>query len=295
MPTYKQAWDADTDKAKAAREKYGTFEAFETAAKAWNAKQKSSNPTKTSNNDRIQNVVDKTNIRAKGGAGALPTSGAVMHKDKSGNVITNQSLPGSGSRATIEKAGTKGAKKAENSEIRSSSSNPDTKYGKYAKSMEGTGKTTHGSIGVAYGNKSLNTGMGYTKEAGKSGKNPDGSSDGTRSKTKVYSTEGKKVAVIKKDKVKGGETKRKGSVRLTRAGRKDADTTLTKTKKSGKTKVKGAVKTKKDSARTVANKALGVGTKNPDGSPKEVKRSAIRKKAGEVRRKRAKTRAHDYS
>lgn len=277
MPTYRQAWDADTDKAKAAREKYGTFEAFETAAKAWNAKQKASNPTKTSNNDRIQNVVNKTNIKANGGAGAMPTRGAVMHKDKSGNVITNQSLPGGGSRAIIEKAGTKGAQKAENSEIRSSSSNPDTEYGKYAKSMEGSGKETHGGISAKAGNKHLKTGMGYTETSGKSGR-----------KEKVYNKEGEKVAVTKRK-------KQGAKMRLTRAGRKDEDTTLTKTKKSGKTKVKGAVKTKKDSARTVAKKALGVGTNNPDGSPKEVKRSAVRKKAGEVRRKRAKMRAHDYS
>ncbi len=287
--TYEDVW-ATADDAYKARFGGDKTKAIQ-AMKDWNTKQAAK---KRPDLERAQSTVDKTNIKAKGGAGALPQKGSVMNKDKSGNVITNKSLPGGGSRAVVEKAGTKGAKKAENSTVRSSASNPDTKYGKYAKSMEGSGKTTHGSLGVAYGDKNLKTGMGYTEEAGRSGKNPDGSSDGTSSKTKVYNKAGKKVAVVRKDKVKGGETKRKGSVRLTRAGRKDADTTLTKTNKKDEQKVKGAPKQKQDSARTVAKKALGVGTKNPDGSTKEVKKSAIRKKAGDVRTKRRKIKNQNY-
>jgi len=256
MPTYRQAWDADTDKAKAAREKYGTFEAFETAAKAWNAKQKASNPTKTSNNDRIQNVVNKANIKAKGGAGALPTHGAMSHKDAGGNLIINESKPEGGSRATIYKAGSKTAEgpMGEGSTVRSQSYNPDSEYGKYAKSMEGSGKETHGGISAKAGNKHLKTGMGYSEESGKSGR-----------KEKIYNKEGKKVAVTKR-------TKNSAKMRLTRAGRKDEDTTLTKTKKSGKTKVKGAPKVKKEKRTAAERKSDRITNRSDKSFDKFVKK-----------------------
>jgi len=230
--------------------------------------------------ERAQSTVDKSNVKAKGGAGALPQKGAEMHKDKSGNVIINENKPGGGNRATIHKAGSTGAKAmGEGSTIKSSvidvDVDPNSEYGKYKKSREGSGGQTHGSMSAPVGNKTLHTGMGYSEYGGRRG-----------GKQKIYNKEGEKVAVIKKPKAN-----KSAKLKLTRAGRKDEDTTLVKTKKSGEQKVKGAPKVKKDSARTVAKKTLGVGTTNPDGSPKEVKRSAIRKKAGEVKTKRKTTRA----
>jgi len=280
MPTYEEAYNADTAKAKAARAKYGSLEKFTTAAKAWNTQQASK---KRPDLERAQTTVNKTNVKAKGGAGTLPQQGAISHKDAGGNLIINESKPEGGSRATIHKAGSAGAKAMEEgSTIRSSESDPNTEYGKYKKSREGSGERTRGAVSAPVGNKTLSTGMGYTEEGGRRG-----------GKLKYYNKEGKKVAVIKKPKTKkSGEVKRKAKVRLTKAGRKDEDTTLTKTKKSGVQKVKGAPK--KDSARTVAKKALGVGSKNPDGSAKEVKRSAVRKKAGEVRTKRRKIKNQNY-
>ena len=291
MATYEEAWTKGGD---ALSKKYGGDKSkFIAAAKAYNQKKYgTTEPTKagfdtatgkkkateTANNTRIQSVVNKTKLNpahigwdevatAKGGAGALPTHGAMGHKDSGSNLIINESKPGGGSRATIYKAGTKTAEgpMGEGSKVRSSSSDPNTEYGKYKKSMESSGKETHGGLSAKAGNKHLRTGMGYTEESG--------------GKEKVYNKEGKKVAVTKR-------TKDSAKMRLTRAGRKDEDTTLTKTKKSGVRKVKGAPKTKPDSARTVAKKALGAGTKNPDGSAKEVKGSAIRKKTREVRSQR---------
>ena len=77
MATYEEAYNANTDKAKAARAKYGSLEKFTTAAKAYNAKQATKKPaaqpakkkaTETANNERIASVVNKTNQKAKGGA-----------------------------------------------------------------------------------------------------------------------------------------------------------------------------------------------------------------------------------
>jgi hypothetical protein len=204
--------------------------------------------------ERAQSTVDKTNVKAKGGAGALPTHGAMSHKDAGGNLIINEQKPGSGSRATIYKAGSKTAEgpMGEGSTVRSSSSDPNTEYGKYKKDMEGTGKVTHGGISApnigAKENKNLNTGMGYSETSGKSGR-----------KRKIYNKEGEKVAVTKRKKQGGAK------VRLTRAGRKDEDTTLTKTKKSGVQKVKGAPKVKKEK-RTAAERKSDRITKRSDKS-----------------------------
>ena len=277
MATYEEAWTKGGD---ALSKKYGGDKSkFIKAAKAYNTKKYGTteptkdgkkNPTATANNERIQAVVNKTNKSANGGAGALPQKGAVMNKDKSGNVITNQSLPGGGSRTVIQKAGSKGAKKAENSTVRSSASNPDTKYGKYAKSMEGSGKETHDSQVIKAGKKrddgksakSLKTGMGYSEESGRGGR-----------KEKVYNKEGKKVAVVKQAKVKQtGTVKKESNARLTRAGRKDAETTLTKTNKRGVQKTKGAPEVKKEKRTASERKSDRITNRSDKSFDKVVKK-----------------------
>jgi len=240
--TYEDVWASADD---AYKQRFGGDKAKAIQAmKDWNAKQEgikelksdvnAANPTKkldaTDNrqNNAMQNTVNATNNSAIKNSGTGNSYRSESLKDAAGNVIINQtSNTGGRNRSIIHKAGSAEAERiGEGSTTTSSSVNPDTEYGKYKTSMLGSGKETHGGMHVG-GMKGgdLKTGMGYAESSTtKRGKR----------KEEIYNAEGDRVAVTKRG---GG----KGKVRLTRAGKKDADTTLTK--KSGR--VVGAPKEEK--------------------------------------------------
>lgn len=323
MPTYEEAYNADTAKAKAARAKYGSLEKFTAAAKAYNTKQAAK---KDVANDQ------KT---ATHGAGSTGHAGGLRSADEKSYHISGQSQkvsqtknPKTGKYKAYVMDGNnkvqpldpvnlsskpnmnlrKDPTMTPNNERISSmitSTNIGGKHtpSKGAQGGAGAPKTFDATLS-ADGRSYTPNDPKYSSAASRKGmvpklSKPEKESAGQRLMREEGEYDVKERARLKEEKAfkvkgmsdkEGRQAKRAGEI----TGKEN------RARKAGNKKINKENKAiaKKDkfdaSAKGVASRALGVGTKNPDGSTKEVKKSAVRKKTREVRTKRRKIKNQNY-
>jgi len=320
MATYEEAFNANTDKGKAARAKYGSLEKFTTAAKAYNTKQ------------AAKKSVAKDTLSSTHGAGSTGHAGGLRSADEKSYHISGQSQkvsrkkdPNTGLDIAHVKDGNNKVQPLDpvnlsskpNMEVRTDKSldatarNPNneriasmiSKVNQNAKGGAGTPKTFDATLSAdgksykpndsKYNSASSRKGMvpKITKpekeDAGQRLMREEGEYD-TKERARLKAAKDVKVKGMS-DK-EGRQAKRAGEItgKENRA-RKSNNKKINQANKDSDKKAKFDA-----SAKGAASRALGVGAKNPDGSSKEVKNSAVRKKTREVKSQRRNIKNQKY-